>query len=456
MDTRVDFEKLLGEEIANQEQITGRKLDAKAASEIKSYLMDHKQSVLDCDGKNCVFIMGMTGAGISTLTNYLAGVPLKKIPARFEKEKFEIDAKNYDGSVTTIGHSCNSQTMLTVLMTDKDGEHYVDCAGFFDNRSELAADINAIAIRIALRLASERKIVYVINSHNITAGEFYKDIDYPHQLDSILINSEKLAASTVVVVTNADKNIELVGANKHHVKSILDEEHFKREYKKYRGAITRSATNEEGVVRLLHNARRFLVAGNYLDSDTRLEIRAALDVVEPLDASCLQQGLNRKEEGKSLQISDAPKLSTYINDKFKLKAPIQKNNLDEVVSLLANGAKFKKIKAGLIENPQIQGLIMLLQYIAKKEKIISYLQKINRSALALHNLHAHRSLKQLQPRLAAALALKKAVFDTENSATVFANYEDEFYHGNLKRISIRIMPMISDLRARHQQCKNSK
>jgi energy-coupling factor transporter ATP-binding protein EcfA2 len=82
------------------------------------------------NGKDIIALIGNTGAGKSTLINYLWG--LKMI-----KNKGFIEVENSNEEIAKIGHSKgSSETLITQIYQKTNSYTFVDCGGFLDTRGD--------------------------------------------------------------------------------------------------------------------------------------------------------------------------------------------------------------------------------------------------------------------------------------------------------------------------------
>ena len=135
-------------------------------------------------GKEGIIVIGNTGAGKSTMVNYLAGCTMElKSPDELEIEGFDPDSVIDDivvvrpsieggrfDEIMPIGHTKESKTFMPQIETDPDQRFtYCDCPGFLDNRGAEINIANAVNVRTAITQAQSVKVVILINYHSLRA-----------------------------------------------------------------------------------------------------------------------------------------------------------------------------------------------------------------------------------------------------------------------------------------------
>ena len=130
--------------------------------------------------KEAIIVIGNTGAGKSTLVNYLSGCTLRlQSPEELPEELDLLDdiitvlPKSDGGTldeIMPIGHTKTSKTFMPQIETDPEGQNtYCDCPGFLDNRGAEINIANAVNIKAALIGAQNVRIVILINYFSLKA-----------------------------------------------------------------------------------------------------------------------------------------------------------------------------------------------------------------------------------------------------------------------------------------------
>ena len=108
-------------------------------------------------------LMGMTGAGKSTLINMLIGKKVKVITVN-EKRMFELE----DNTGAVIGNTYNAETAFPTVFEDTvHGIKYCDCPGFLDTKGVEHDIANAIYIKHLFHRIKRVKILLVIGAEQL-------------------------------------------------------------------------------------------------------------------------------------------------------------------------------------------------------------------------------------------------------------------------------------------------
>ena len=130
-------------------------------------------------------MLGNTGAGKSTLINYLCGCEMENARRRDiglsgRGSVIRVKADQRDTAVTKIGHDMQkSATFLpSVAVSTTDGKVYCDCPGFLDNRGAEINIANACNIKQMIAQAKSVRVVVLINYDSLKAdrGRGVKDL----------------------------------------------------------------------------------------------------------------------------------------------------------------------------------------------------------------------------------------------------------------------------------------
>jgi hypothetical protein len=121
----------------------------------------------DLSNREIVLILGNTGAGKSTFTNYIMGKQMREAQVQGSLRKGFI----CDDAVVEIGHGFESKTAYPHTVYDHSARvTYCDCPGFLDTRSVLHDLSNTYAIAKVAKVARAIKgVVYVMSYHSLSA-----------------------------------------------------------------------------------------------------------------------------------------------------------------------------------------------------------------------------------------------------------------------------------------------
>jgi hypothetical protein len=121
----------------------------------------------DLHGHEIFLILGNTGAGKSTFTNYVIGQRMREAAVQGSLQKGFVR----DDAVVEIGHGFESKTEFPHTVYDRGADiTYCDCPGFLDTRSALHDISNAYGIaKVAKQAGSIKGVVYVMSYHALLA-----------------------------------------------------------------------------------------------------------------------------------------------------------------------------------------------------------------------------------------------------------------------------------------------
>ena len=172
-------------------------------------------------GRECVIMIGNTGAGKSTFVNYLSGCTMAlKTP-----DELGIDGvlnlvtvlPRAEGGaldeVMAIGHTKKSKTFMPEVATDKrEGLTYCDCPGFLDNRGAEINIANAVNVKNAMVSSTGAKVVVLINYYSLLAEKgrgLVETLEICSSLFGSAENIKKNKESLLLAISNVPETIKM-------------------------------------------------------------------------------------------------------------------------------------------------------------------------------------------------------------------------------------------------------
>jgi len=118
--------------------------------------------------KDIHIFIGNTGAGKSTLVNYLHGCELERFKIEGNKKVIRVKPNSSTPELMKIGHSNQSMTFIPDVEPDSNFV-YCDCPGFLDSRGAEINIANAVNIKQTIHAARSVRVVVMLNFHSLKA-----------------------------------------------------------------------------------------------------------------------------------------------------------------------------------------------------------------------------------------------------------------------------------------------
>ncbi|GIY00530.1 uncharacterized protein CEXT_769441 [Caerostris extrusa] len=151
--------------------------------------------------KDVVLVLGNTGSGKSTFTQWLAGDNTKLISKEINEGEFIIEDNNRIGDSTL-----KSKTIFPELVVDeKTSTAYYDCPGFSDTRSSSNDIVTTYFIKKVLDHAESVKLVFVISYPSVRKGVDRQDFtNLLRHVSDLVKDIDKFKTSIALVATKVD------------------------------------------------------------------------------------------------------------------------------------------------------------------------------------------------------------------------------------------------------------
>ena len=192
---------------------------------LQTLLVTASEKLQQVRGKNLVLVMGRTGAGKSTLINYLQGYTFSRTEDEntgdFILDKLPMDSPPLDSP--EIGHGSPSKTLYPDIYPLSQNTYVCDTAGFGDNRGETEKLFAFLAIQIVVKAAAQVKaVVAVVEEAELGPGRGAAFKEIAQTLSSMFQGSEYRVSLLMVFNKGRRNNLQLL-ATMNRLKTELDE-----------------------------------------------------------------------------------------------------------------------------------------------------------------------------------------------------------------------------------------
>lgn len=164
------------------------------------------------ESEDIILVTGNTGAGKSTLINYLLGCEMEeeKIKGRRGSRAVPKDPKK---EFAKIGHGKESETFYPAVYKRNDGFVFCDCPGFQDTRIKDIEILTYINMQLTVEAAKGiRSMVVVIDIDSFTSGRGNEIRKLVEILGTLLKKpGQHLSDSILFAITKADDDITIDG-----------------------------------------------------------------------------------------------------------------------------------------------------------------------------------------------------------------------------------------------------
>ena len=188
---------------------------------LESCLRFGEAQAMKAVGKHLLLVIGNTGAGKSTMVNYLAGCTMQLIKrcdagittGNPKKKIIRTDPNSKQPELMKIGHSNQSATFVPSSADAPElGLTFADCPGFLDNRGAEINIANSCNIKFLIDVSASVRVVVLINYASIAAdrGRGIKDLVQILR-DMFGGRAERIiqhAQSLLVGVSRAPRNVD--------------------------------------------------------------------------------------------------------------------------------------------------------------------------------------------------------------------------------------------------------
>ncbi|CAL1286293.1 unnamed protein product [Larinioides sclopetarius] len=219
-----------------------------------------KEIKLDEKYKDVILILGNTGSGKSTFTQWVAGDNTKMISKETEEGTGEYIIEDHNRiSDSTL----KSKTVFPELVVDaKTNAAYYDCPGFSDTQGSSHDIATTYFIKKVLDYSESVKMIFTISHPSVRKGVDRQDfMKLVRHVTDLVKDVEKFNNSIAIVATKVDNQYIKQGKDFVLVeddKVIVAISHFLQESKQYLEASLKRASLSEREKRFYENAMKFV------------------------------------------------------------------------------------------------------------------------------------------------------------------------------------------------------
>ena len=154
---------------------------------------------LNSASKESVITIGSTGAGKTTLIEFLTGKSLKVVPLANRREQYA-----FESSSGNIGEGHVSKTLFPKSYIDqKNSIIYWDVPGYDDSHGPEYEILNEISINSIFKSSKQIKVIMAVEESHLLSNRGQTFIDFMRRISQMFQNINYIAYSIVFVLTKA-------------------------------------------------------------------------------------------------------------------------------------------------------------------------------------------------------------------------------------------------------------
>lgn len=172
-----------------------------------NFVMESLPKIEPAQGKDIMLVIGNTGAGKSTLINYLLGCEMEERRVRGRIHAFP---KEPAKELAQIGHTEESETFFPAVYKGKYNTQefiFCDCPGFLDTRTIEERTLVHINMQLVIMAASSLKVIIAIDINSILTDKGLGLKKLIQTLATLLKNAkDEIINSIVFAITRINNN----------------------------------------------------------------------------------------------------------------------------------------------------------------------------------------------------------------------------------------------------------